>query len=495
MDDPNMTMKEYIKLEKEKARRRGRVFNWETATYGKIRVDNDLHDLRYVEAKFPAIVINDTFAPQDALPCESQVSTPVNDEIDFRISFDEFDNEDYAIIWDKNSFSYKMISVNNLKMDSENDNEKAGIPSFPLPKPTISYVDDLDFLKILRMNFQPLMLLCFIKNLYVPFGIQFDPKRYYKDGDCTLMLRRPRAIRHMAPLPPREQRHLFLRYGGLEYTDADVAEFEERMVMGHRDDAGVVVFTSRAWGKLFDTRGLLVWEFILEFLSTLIFREVLLDLDAHDTIQFQLGGARRRLSWRYWSESERMIPGKRDLHDYWRSISTDGDFLGPPPSYTLIRDLMLRLCHRMMIHNIAGRSQAPKRVTMTDLRKSGAHIFGEQFVVLLAQHFRLLTTKILRGLTVITPKLLIIDMAELEEDVYEICRTLAEQHDVISAMAYNFFRFYTWTTTSLARMIDRAGLTYTSYSETLREYMRHMRCRTGEANTSTAQQGPQQPDP
>ncbi|GJR27870.1 hypothetical protein Tco_1104102 [Tanacetum coccineum] len=35
---------------------------------------------------------------------------------------------------------------------------------------------------------------------------------------------------------------------------------------------------------------------------------------------------------RYWSESERMIPGKGDLRDYWRDISTNGDFLGLPPS-------------------------------------------------------------------------------------------------------------------------------------------------------------------
>nr|GFC25537.1 hypothetical protein [Tanacetum cinerariifolium] len=66
MDDPNMTMEELIKLEEEKAHRRGRVFNWKTATYGKISVDDDLHDLRNVEAEFPAIVINDAFAPQDA---------------------------------------------------------------------------------------------------------------------------------------------------------------------------------------------------------------------------------------------------------------------------------------------------------------------------------------------------------------------------------------------------------------------------------------------
>ncbi|GKE61619.1 hypothetical protein Tco_1511986, partial [Tanacetum coccineum] len=62
MDDPNMAMEEYIKLEEEKASRHGRVFNWQTTTYGKIRVDDDPHDLRSVEAEFPAIVINDPFA-------------------------------------------------------------------------------------------------------------------------------------------------------------------------------------------------------------------------------------------------------------------------------------------------------------------------------------------------------------------------------------------------------------------------------------------------
>ncbi|GKD99640.1 hypothetical protein Tco_1387624 [Tanacetum coccineum] len=153
MDEQNMTMEEYIKLEEEKARRRGRVFNWQTATYGKIRVDDDLYDLRSMETEFPAIVIGDAFTPQDALPCKSRVSTHVNDEIDYRISFDESDDEDYTIIYDKNLFSYKIIYVNNLKTDLENDNEKAGTPSFPPPKPTTSYIDDLDFLSDFENEF------------------------------------------------------------------------------------------------------------------------------------------------------------------------------------------------------------------------------------------------------------------------------------------------------------------------------------------------------
>ncbi|GJX67510.1 hypothetical protein Tco_0303237 [Tanacetum coccineum] len=37
-----------------------------------------------------------------------------------------------------------------------------------------------------------------------------------------------------------------------------------RMVMEHRDDAKVVVFTSRAWWRLFDTRGPLVDQETLE---------------------------------------------------------------------------------------------------------------------------------------------------------------------------------------------------------------------------------------
>ncbi|GJY65468.1 hypothetical protein Tco_0467706 [Tanacetum coccineum] len=71
MDDPNLTIEEYIRLEEEKALKREKVFNWQTATYGKIRVDDDLHNLSSVEAEFPAIVINDAVAPQDELQCKS----------------------------------------------------------------------------------------------------------------------------------------------------------------------------------------------------------------------------------------------------------------------------------------------------------------------------------------------------------------------------------------------------------------------------------------
>ncbi|GJU79321.1 hypothetical protein Tco_1276391 [Tanacetum coccineum] len=145
MDDPNITM--------EKARRHGKVYNWETDKYGKIWYDKDVHDLRSVETKFPAIVFNDKLSSKKILSCEPTIS-PLNDnEIEFRISFDESDDEDYTIIYDKNSFSSKIISVNNLKTDSDNDNDKVNMPLFPSPDPKVIYSNDLDFFKDFENEF------------------------------------------------------------------------------------------------------------------------------------------------------------------------------------------------------------------------------------------------------------------------------------------------------------------------------------------------------
>ncbi|GJY20804.1 hypothetical protein Tco_0393370 [Tanacetum coccineum] len=146
-------MEEYIRLKEEKTRRRGKVYNWETTTYGKIWDNKDIHDLGSVESEFPAIVFNDTLTSEAALLCEPTVNSLNTDEIDFRISFDESEDEDCTVIFDKNSFSYKIISVNNLKTDSENDNDKVNMPLLPSPEPTVSYFDDLDYFKDFEKEF------------------------------------------------------------------------------------------------------------------------------------------------------------------------------------------------------------------------------------------------------------------------------------------------------------------------------------------------------
>nr|GEX55958.1 hypothetical protein [Tanacetum cinerariifolium] len=316
-------MEEYIRLEEEKARKCGKVFNWETAKYGKIWYDEYVHDLKSVETEFPAIVFNDNLTSNETLSCEPTVSSLNNNEINFRISFDESEDEDYTIIFDKNSFSYKLIYANDLKTDSKNDNENVNMPLFPSPEPSVSCIDDLDFFKDFEKEFPVIvyndaltsksdfsteptlcpqridefdlkdetsfseydeveqnvlyfndlfpfniiypddlksdkdnddneidmiqssggnentqrsnklfeashdkinkvsimksfvmelnvnivawnyfvngMLFNLIKNLYVPFGIPFDPKRYYKDDVHTRMLRRPRCSHILTP--------------------------------------------------------------------------------------------------------------------------------------------------------------------------------------------------------------------------------------------------------------------------------------------------------
>ncbi|GJU98104.1 hypothetical protein Tco_1327375 [Tanacetum coccineum] len=86
---------EYIRLQKEKALSRGETFNWQTATYGKMEYSEDEDDcFTNFESEFSAIVLDDT--SREALSWEPTVS-PLNDnEIDFRISFDESDDEDYT---------------------------------------------------------------------------------------------------------------------------------------------------------------------------------------------------------------------------------------------------------------------------------------------------------------------------------------------------------------------------------------------------------------
>ncbi|GJZ55777.1 integrase, catalytic region, zinc finger, CCHC-type containing protein [Tanacetum coccineum] len=156
MDDPNITIEEYIRFQEEKAQRVGRTFNWQTATYGKVKYYEDEDDcFTTFESEFPVIVFDDT--SDAALFCEPTVSLFNDNKIDFRISFDKSDDEDYTVIHDENSFSYKIISVNDLKMDSENNNDKVNMPLFSTPEPEVSYSNDLDFFKDFENEFSAIV--------------------------------------------------------------------------------------------------------------------------------------------------------------------------------------------------------------------------------------------------------------------------------------------------------------------------------------------------
>ncbi|GJV72603.1 retrovirus-related pol polyprotein from transposon TNT 1-94 [Tanacetum coccineum] len=96
MDDPNITMEEYIRLEEEKAQRQGRTFDWQTARYGKTEYyENEDDSFTNLKIEYPAIVFDDI--SDAAFSREPTISPLDNNEIDFNISFDESDDEDYMI--------------------------------------------------------------------------------------------------------------------------------------------------------------------------------------------------------------------------------------------------------------------------------------------------------------------------------------------------------------------------------------------------------------
>ncbi|GKB88179.1 hypothetical protein Tco_0960451, partial [Tanacetum coccineum] len=74
----------------------GKVYNWETATYGMIWDNEDVHYLGSVETEFPTTVFNDILTSEATLSCEPTASSLNDNEIDFRISFDESGDEDYT---------------------------------------------------------------------------------------------------------------------------------------------------------------------------------------------------------------------------------------------------------------------------------------------------------------------------------------------------------------------------------------------------------------
>ncbi|GJV07855.1 hypothetical protein Tco_1345511 [Tanacetum coccineum] len=69
MHNPGITINEYIQLEAKNARRRGQDFNWETATYDKVRYFEDIDYFKEFENEFQAIVY------KDALTSKSEVSS------------------------------------------------------------------------------------------------------------------------------------------------------------------------------------------------------------------------------------------------------------------------------------------------------------------------------------------------------------------------------------------------------------------------------------
>nr|GEW49580.1 hypothetical protein [Tanacetum cinerariifolium]GEW68225.1 hypothetical protein [Tanacetum cinerariifolium] len=186
-------MEEYIRLEEEKAHRHGKVYNWETAKY--------------------AIVYNDALTSKSDFLTEPTLKPRHIDEFDLKdeTSLSEYDEVEQKVLYFKDLFSFNTIYLGDLKADKENDDNKidiiqslGGNANTQGSKKFLEASHDKigkvfimeDFIMELNVNIMVWnylvngILFNLIKNLYVPFGIPFNPKRYYKDDVYTIILRR-----------------------------------------------------------------------------------------------------------------------------------------------------------------------------------------------------------------------------------------------------------------------------------------------------------------
>ncbi|GJS16161.1 hypothetical protein Tco_0410633 [Tanacetum coccineum] len=180
--------------------------------------DEDVYFLRSVDMEFPAIVYNEVLTSELDLLCEPMVSPQHIDKVNSKIeiSLSDFDDENYIVIYNNDSFSYKIFNVDDLKLDMGNGDDKIDIKQSsgdlsiePLPNVTNTdvgaYVQESNkrletshetsskifktesFIKELCVNIVTWsylnkgMQINPLKNLYVLFGIPFDPKLFYKD--------------------------------------------------------------------------------------------------------------------------------------------------------------------------------------------------------------------------------------------------------------------------------------------------------------------------
>ncbi|GJU11139.1 hypothetical protein Tco_1133535 [Tanacetum coccineum] len=383
MDNPDITMEEYIRLEEEKAHRHGKVYNWETAKYDETSLSE------YDEVEQNVLYLNDLF--------------PFNIIYPDNLKSDK-DNDDNEI--DIIQFSGDNVNTQGSKKFLEASHDK--IDKIFIMK---SFVMELD-VNIMAWNYlNNGMLLNLIKNLYVPFGIPFDPKRYYKDGVYTRMLRRPRSpygvsISEYAVSALRTERLNFvIRVEG--YTEEIVHNFEDRLETIFERQVNRV--------HVLDFEGLTpeMRQDLAERLRMVYTgddgQEIFVSL--HTSKEMAEDGFEA-----YWLGSKRVIPDKGDLN------------------------LLRRLCYRLISYNISGRGQAPEKVTATDLfylrimdrgtanfmyllaqylfmhakgRKSCARLSGGHFIGCLAHHRGLVSDDGLRGLSIVTYELPLIDMGKI----------------------------------------------------------------------------------
>ncbi|GJR62324.1 hypothetical protein Tco_1504486 [Tanacetum coccineum] len=552
MNDPNITMEEYIRLEEEKAQSRGMMFNWQTATFGRMEhyyeeecftnceeefpaivfgeinvFVNDLktvsenddnnvalspnpmidHDLDYFndfENEFPAIVYNDGLTSKSDLGIKTLVSTDSTDEFNFidETSLSEYDEDiisRFNDLFNDIHFAYSKSEIddddNNIGIVESSEGNENAFKEDGFSKISHDEISETFETRSLVTNLNIIiyywvtgMLFFLIMNQYVPFGIP--------------------------PLPAADQRHPWFRYEVEGYTPAIVHGYEQRLVT--------------IWSRPVNRVHVLDFAGLTPEMSTCRMSDTIMDLDTADNLCFQLGGVRRSMTWRQFILA-------LGLH----TEQEMAERLCPAPSYVLIQDLVRRLCHRMIAYSISDKGQAPEKVAdmREEGRKSGARLSGGHFIGRLALHFGLVSDEGLRGLQVAAggtseadedaqgaeevaleipapapaqtpppplpashPRTMLQRIKRLKEEVHDLRRDVTGLRGDVASFTTKQSRVSTWLISCMTQLMDASGQTYQPFDNTLvgssgLSFQRHVRPRIGEASSSAVHHTDAQPDP
>ncbi|GJS51938.1 hypothetical protein Tco_0625300 [Tanacetum coccineum] len=94
--------------------------------------DVDINVLRFFETKFPAIVYDDALSLKSGFSSEPTVRSQHVDEVNLKneTSLFEYKDERYNVISYNDLFPFNVFSVNDLKLDKDNDDDKIDIKQF-----------------------------------------------------------------------------------------------------------------------------------------------------------------------------------------------------------------------------------------------------------------------------------------------------------------------------------------------------------------------------
>ncbi|GJV84291.1 ribonuclease H-like domain-containing protein [Tanacetum coccineum] len=174
---------------------------------------DDLDFFKDFKNEFPTIFYKDVLTSKSGFLTEPTLCHQHIDGFYLKneASLSEYDEVEQNVLYFNELFPFNIIYPDDLKLDKDNDDNEIDIiqslggnentqQSNKLMEASHDKINKVFIMKsfVMELNVNIVawnylvngMLFNLIKNLYLPFSIPFDPKRYYKDSVHTRMLRR-----------------------------------------------------------------------------------------------------------------------------------------------------------------------------------------------------------------------------------------------------------------------------------------------------------------